>query len=160
MSTYRSSCIGRLCGQSGTLAAMWSNVSVGNVFQVQQPVYGIKTNFWLCCVFVAVCRLSLVAAWWGLPSVMAGLWLQWLLLLKSTGSVVVAQVLSCPMAYLPEPGLNPSPLHWQVDSNPGLPGKSWQMDFPFWDVFHSCAGVIHASSCLVTSHCTPPRGLF
>ena len=43
--------------------------------------------FWLLWVFVAVRRLSLVAASWGYCSLQcAGFSLQWLLLLPSTGS--------------------------------------------------------------------------
>ena len=44
-------------------------------------------NFWLCWVFVAACRLSLVAAGGGYSSLQcAGFSLRWLLLLQSTGS--------------------------------------------------------------------------
>ena len=43
--------------------------------------------FWLCWVFVAVCRLSLVAVSRGYSSLWcAGFSLSWLLLLRSTGS--------------------------------------------------------------------------
>ena len=51
--------------------------------------------------------------------------LQWLLLLRSTGSrragsVVVAHWLSCSVAcgIFPDQGSNPCPLHWQADSQP------------------------------------------
>ena len=51
--------------------------------------------FWLCWVFVAVCGLSLVAASGGYSSLRcAGFSLQWLLLLRSVGSVVVARGLN------------------------------------------------------------------
>ena len=45
--------------------------------------------------------------------------------LQSPGSVVVARGLSCPTArgiLVPTSGMDPCPLHWQVDSGP--PGKS------------------------------------
>ena len=77
-------------------------------------------------VFVAVCRLSLVAASGGHSSSQcAGLSLSWPLLLRSTGfrhagSVVVAHGPSCSVAcgILPDQGSNPCPLHWQADSQP------------------------------------------
>ena len=54
-----------------------------------------------------------------------GFSLQWLLLLRSTGSrragsVVVAHELSCSVAcgIFPDQGSNPCPLHWQEDSKP------------------------------------------
>ena len=88
--------------------------------------------FWLCWVFVAALRLSLVAASGGYSSLRcAGFSLRWLLLLWSTGSrhegfsscgarasVVVAHGLSCSVAcgIFPDQGLNLCPLHWQVDS--------------------------------------------
>ena len=50
----------------------------------------------------------------------AGFSLEWLLLLASTGSAVVAHGLSCPMAcaIIPDQGANLCPLHWQADSLP------------------------------------------
>ena len=93
--------------------------------------------FWLCWVFVAARRLSLVAAREGYSS----LW--WFLLLQSTGSghpcfsscsmraqelwhvgprvrgaLVVAHGLSCSAAcgIFLDQGSNPCPLHWQVNS--------------------------------------------
>ena len=77
--------------------------------------------FWLHWVFGAVCRLPLVAVSGGscLVALHAfSLW--WLLFLLSVGSwapVVVAHGLSCPMAcgIFPDQGLNPCPLHWQMD---------------------------------------------
>ena len=97
--------------------------------------------FWLRWVFLAACGLSLVAVSRGyslLPCVAShcsGFSLQWLLLLRSTGSrhagsvvvahrlqsagsAVAAHGLSCFVACgtLPDQGLNPCPLHWQVDS--------------------------------------------
>ena len=50
----------------------------------------------------------------------AGFSLWWLLLLQSTGSVVVTCRLSCSMAcgIFLDQGSNPCPLHWQVDSSP------------------------------------------
>ena len=82
--------------------------------------------FWLCWVFVSVRGLSLVAASGGHSSSRcAGLSLSRPLLLRSTssrrtGSVVVAHGLSCSAAcgIFPDQGSNPSPLHWQADSQP------------------------------------------
>ena len=55
----------------------------------------------------------------------AGLSLQWLLLMRSTGSVVVAHGLSCPVAcaIFPDQGSNPCLLHCQVDFSTEPPGK-------------------------------------
>ena len=100
--------------------------------------------FWLHQVFVSACGLSLVAASGGYSQLWCmGFSLQWLLLLRSTGSrhvgfsscglrapvvvvcglqsagsVVVAHGLSCSAAcgIFPNQGLNLCPLHWQVDS--------------------------------------------
>ena len=80
--------------------------------------------FCLCwvSVFTAVYGLSLVAASRGYFLVLH-LSRRWFLLLQSTdsrvrASVVAEQWLSFPMAgeVFPDQGLNPSPLHWQVDS--------------------------------------------
>ena len=85
----------------------------------------IFLNFWLHWVFVAARGLSLVAASRGCYSSLqcVGFSLRQLLLLQSTGSrragsVVVAHGLSCSAAcgVFPDQGLNPRPLHWQVDS--------------------------------------------
>ena len=74
---------------------------------------------------VAVRGLSIVAVSRGYYSSLqwVGFLLQWLLLLRSTGSrhagsVVVAHGLSCSMAYgiFLDHGSNPCPLHWQADS--------------------------------------------
>ena len=82
--------------------------------------------FWLCCVFVSVGGLSLVAAS-GVHSSSrcTGLSLSWPLLLQSTGSrregsVIVAHGPSCSAAcgIFPDQGSNPCPLHWQADSQP------------------------------------------
>ena len=88
--------------------------------------------FWLCWVFIVVHGLSLVAVSRGYSLLQCvGFSLQWLLLLRSTGSrhagfsscgtqasVVVAHGLSCSVAcgIFPDQGLNPRPLHWQADS--------------------------------------------
>ena len=96
---------------------------------------------WLCWVFVAACRLSLVEA----NGSHSSLWcmsfsLLWLLLLRSSGSRVQASVvaarglsscsstwvgyqahgLSCSVArgIFPDQGSNRCPLHWQADSYP------------------------------------------
>ena len=97
----------------------------------------------MCCVFVSVRGLSLVAASGGHSSSRcAGLSLSRPLLLRSTdsrraGSVVVAYGPSCSAAcgILPDQGSNPCPLHWQADSQPlrhqGSPGFS----FFNWKIF-------------------------
>ena len=100
--------------------------------------------FWLCWVFVAASRPSLVAVSGGYSSLRCvGFSSRWLLLLRSTGSrhmgfsscgtrasvvvarglqsagsVVVAHGLSCSAAcgIFLDQGLNPCPLHWQEDS--------------------------------------------
>ena len=80
--------------------------------------------FWLRWVFVAACRLSLVAASGGYSSLRCtGFSLQWLLLLwttgsRHTGSVIVAHRPSCSVAcgIFPDQGSSPCPLHWQTDS--------------------------------------------
>ena len=82
--------------------------------------------FWLCCVFISVRGLSLVAASGGHSSLRCtGLSLSWPLLLQSTGSrhtgsVAVAHGPSCSAAcgIFPDQGLNLCPLHWQADSQP------------------------------------------
>ena len=81
---------------------------------------------WLCCVFVSVQGLSLVAASGGHSSLRyAGLSLSRPLLLRSTrsrraGSVIVAHGPSSSAAcgIFPDQGSNPCPLHWQADSQP------------------------------------------
>ena len=75
--------------------------------------------FWLCWVFAAAWGLSLVAASGGYSLLQhAGFSLQWLLLLWSMGSVVVAHGLSRSVAcgIFPDQGSNQCPLHWQADS--------------------------------------------
>ena len=82
--------------------------------------------FWLRWVFIAARGLSLVAASWGYSLLWCACFsLQWLLLLRSTGSrragsVVVAHGLSCSSAcgIFLDQGSNPCPLHWQTDSQP------------------------------------------
>ena len=74
--------------------------------------------FWLHWVFAVVLELSLVVARWGSSSLWyLGFSLQWLLLLDHG---LRAHRLSCPTAcrIFPDQGLNPCPLHWQVDSEP------------------------------------------
>ena len=96
---------------------------------------------WLCCIFIAACRLSPVAASGGYSSLWcAGFSFRWFLLLRNTaprpmgfsscgtqsfglwrtGSVVVAHRPSCSTAcgILSVQELNLRPLHWQVDSQP------------------------------------------
>ena len=82
--------------------------------------------FWCRWVFIAALRLSLVVSrgcswWWWVDFL-----LRWLLLLRSTGSRTrklssVALGLSCSSAcgiLVSRPGIEPMPLHWQVDSYP------------------------------------------
>ena len=80
--------------------------------------------FWLGWVFIAVLRLSLVAASVGCSLVgVGGLLVEWLLLLQSTDSRHAgfssrARGLSCPMTrgiFLGQ-GWNLYPLHWPADS--------------------------------------------
>ena len=62
------------------LSALYWNIFLINLFI-------LFIYFWLCWVFVAVCGLSLVVASGGYSSLRcAGFSLQWLLLLRSTGS--------------------------------------------------------------------------
>ena len=80
--------------------------------------------FRLRWVFVAARGLSPAAASGGYSSLWcAGFSLQWLLVLRSTGSkaqasVIVAHGRSCSAAcgIFPDQGSNPCPLHWQADS--------------------------------------------
>ena len=77
---------------------------------------------WLCWVFTAAHRLSLVAMSGGYSLLVV----LWLLIVVEDGiwgvrvSVVVALGLCCPGAHgiLLDQGLNPCPLHWQADSQP------------------------------------------
>ena len=73
----------------------------------------------------------------------AGLSLSRPLLLRSTGSAVVAHGPSCSAAcgIFPDEGLNPCPLHWQADSQPlhhqGSPISSFKGILPI-----GCASII------------------
>ena len=92
--------------------------------------------FWWCWVFVAVHRLSLDPATIGysliavhrLPIVLASL-TEGHRLCGAGASTVVTHRFSYPMSHgiFPDQGLNPCPLHWQVDSLPlayhGSPGS-------------------------------------
>ena len=72
--------------------------------------------FWLCLVFIAARRLSLIAGYSWLRCV--GFSLQWLLLLGSTDARVHG--LSCSQArgVLPDQGQSSCPLPWLVDVQP------------------------------------------
>ena len=72
-----------------------------------------KFYFRLC--WVVVCRLLTVVA---SLAVEHGLSVHGLPELRLAGSVVMVRVLSRPGAcgIFPDPGSNPRPLHWQVDS--------------------------------------------
>ena len=89
-------------------------------------------NFWLCWVFVAAHRFSLVAASGGYSSLQCIDFSLWCLLflqstgsrahrlrlLRCVGSVVASRGLSCPAAcgIFPDQESNLCPLHWQADS--------------------------------------------
>ena len=81
---------------------------------------------WLCCVFVSVRGLSLVAASGGHSSLhCVGLSLSRPLLLRSTGSRCAGSVIvahgpsrSTACGIFPDQGSNPRPPHWQADSQP------------------------------------------
>ena len=104
--------------------------------------------FWLCCVFVSVRGLPLVAASGGHSSSRcAGLSLSRPLLLWSTGSrragsVVVAHGPSCSAAcgIFPDQVSNPCPLHWQADSQPlrhqGSPGNIFLTIITIFPITH------------------------
>ena len=74
-----------------------------------------------------------------------GFSLQWLLLLQSTGSVVVEHGLSCSKAcgIFPTQGSNPCLLHWQVNSLPlshqEIPGPVHFVFFFFPFIFWPCS---------------------
>ena len=87
--------------------------------------------FWLCWVFVAVRGLSLVEASRRYSSLQCmGFSLQWLLLLRSTGSNCTV-FSHCGASQ----GSNLCPLHWQVDS------------YPLYHQGSPCVFVFNASSC-------------
>ena len=107
---------------------MYLSSSVSNIIIIiflNKFIY-LFIYFWLCCLFVSVRGLSLVAASGGHSSSRcAGLSLSRPLLLRSTGSrragsAAVAHGPSCSAAcgILPDRGSNPCPLHWQADSQP------------------------------------------
>ena len=116
---------------------------------------------WLCWVFVSVRGPSLVVAIGGHSSSRcAGLSLSWPPLLRSTGSrrtgsVVVAHgpSRSAACGILPDQGPNPSPLHWQADSQPlrhqGSPCYSFYIKILhiFLYIYYSClivfAGILN-----------------
>ena len=82
--------------------------------------------FWLCHVFIAACRFSLVAASRSYSSLRwLGFSLWFHLLLRSRGSVIVMPGLSCPKAcgIFPDQGLNPCTgkeilYHWTTSEVP------------------------------------------
>ena len=97
------------------------------------------TYFWLPWVFVAVCAFlslwrleatSTCGAWashcGGSLVVEHGLNTHELQQLQRVGTAVVAHGHSCfrICGIFPDQGSNPGPLHWQVDSATGPPGKS------------------------------------
>ena len=105
---------------SGELTSILRGAGHVNQLWAYLSIY-LFIYFWLCWVFVSVRGLSLIAASGGHSSSRcAGLSLSQPLLLRSTGSVVVAHGPSCSAAcgILPDQGSNPRPLHWQADSQP------------------------------------------
>ena len=96
--------------------------------------------FLLCWIFIAVLGFSLVVASGDYSSLQyMGFSLWWLLLLQSmgsrrAGSVVVAHGLCSLMAcgIFPDQGLNPCPLHWQVDCQPLDHQGSPCLVFSYW----------------------------
>ena len=89
-------------------------ISAVIVLKINQFVY-----FWLCWVFIAALRLSLVAASRGYSSFQyEGFSSWWLLLVQNMSSVVVAHGFNCSMAcgISPDQGSNLCPLHWQAGS--------------------------------------------
>ena len=99
----------------------WSLVKIGFTITFFFKLITFYIYFWLCWVFVSVRGLSLFAVSGGHSSSRcAGLSLSRPLLLRSTGSVVVAHGPSCSAAYgiFPNQGSNPCPLNWQADSQP------------------------------------------
>ena len=94
--------------------------------------------FWWCPVFFAACGLSLVAVSRDYSVVMVHRLLIAVAslvaehrLLGARASVVAAHRLSCSLScrIFPDTGLNPCPLHWQLDSITGPPGKSSLSNF-------------------------------
>ena len=135
--------------------------------------------FWLCWVFVAACRLSLVAASGRYSSSRcAGLSLLRPLLLRSTGSrragaVVVVHRSSCSAAcgVFPDQGSNPCPLHWQADSQPlrhqGSPNqnsyvlKPWALRDAEWEKYKKTAlnSVLFGKARSTRAHCITQTSL-
>ena len=117
-----------LLGHQGSPKASWffnGKVWLETTVLFLKNIY-LFIYLWLCWAFVSVRGLSLVVASGGHSSPWcAGLSLSRPLLLRSTGSrragsVIVAHGPSCSAAcgIFPGQGLNPCPLHWQVDSQP------------------------------------------
>ena len=116
--------------------------------------------FWLPWVFVTLCGLSLVVESRGYSLLRCmGFSLWGLLLLQSTGSVVVAHGCGCSAAcgIFPDQGLNPCPLHWQADSYPlCYQGSPW-MGAPFENLMKT----LEALKCTHTQNSAYPcRGLW
>ena len=121
---------------------MEQQISDGGGQSINISEFFLLIYLWLHWVFIALCGLSLVAVNRGYSSLQrASFSLRWLLLLGSgrglqdlqhvgsvvvtcglhvVGSVVVVNRLSGSMAcgIFPSQGLNPCPLHWQLDSYP------------------------------------------
>ena len=94
--------------------------------------------FWWCPVFIAAYGLSLVAVSRDYSLVMVHRLLIAVAnlvaehrLLGARASVVAAHRLSCSLScrIFPDTGLNPRPLHWQLDSITGPPDKSSLSNF-------------------------------
>ena len=97
-------------------------MSLSFPFSNRNPIFKIFICVWLCWVIIALLGLSLGSVSRGLLLlVLRGLLCsEKLLLLWSKGSVAMAHGLSCLVAcgIVPDQGLNPCLLHWQVDSYP------------------------------------------
>ena len=111
---------GKEVGKTG-VEVNGNDKAISNLFFFFNKFIYLFIYFWLCWVFVSALGLSPVAASGGHSSSQhTGLSLSRPLLLRSTGSVVVAHGSSCSAAcgIFPDQSSNPCPLHWQADSQP------------------------------------------
>ena len=113
-------------GSSQKKSTKYQEIKTYSIFKKINLFIYLFIFLWLPWVFVAACRLSLVAASRGYSSLQcSGFSLWWLLCcgctaraLGAQASVVVAHGLSCSAVrgIFPDQGSNPCPLHWQADS--------------------------------------------
>ena len=114
-------CSLNVCQQLFFFFLNFSHLTFSALISIYLFIYLFIYYFWLCWVFVSVRGLSLVAASGGRSSSQcASLSLSRPLLLRSTGSVVVAHGPSrfAACGIFPDQGSNPCPPHWQADSQP------------------------------------------